>query len=413
MDYNEISQENTLFWIFRTFRRLWFLYEWLSSKKLNLPDLETGNFVPVINPELQFALPGKKVHRQRVLDNMPGTPGFCPLVRRTPLLEEYTGKNLKARAMAVIDRIPSDIISRTASFLLLKDSRASYAIENEVPPHKRIERWGQIIGQAGTNDLCIEELIRLQEILIGDSRFIKTGLRREGGFVGEHDRETGTPIPEHISASHRDLSDLLKGLTSYALRTRGNMDPVIAAAVLAFGFIYIHPFSDGNGRIHRYLIHHILAENGFNPPGLVFPVSAVILDRIQEYRKTLLGYSSRLLPLIQWEPTKDNNVVIKNETAAYYRFFDATPHAGFLYSCVERTIELDLPEEARFLQRYDSFKRSIEEIVEMPSRTVDLLFRFLKQNNGTLSKRAREKEFRKLTDGEQAAIEEIFKRIFE
>ncbi|MBN1365196.1 MAG: Fic family protein [Syntrophaceae bacterium] len=31
------------------------------------------------------------------------------------------------------------------------------------------------------------------------------------------------------------------------------MDPLITAAVLAFGFIYIRPFSDGNGRIHRYL----------------------------------------------------------------------------------------------------------------------------------------------------------------
>ncbi|MFC0220163.1 Fic family protein [Pseudochelatococcus lubricantis] len=29
-----------------------------------------------------------------------------------------------------------------------------------------------------------------------------------------------------------------------------------AAAVLAFGFVYIHPFEDGNGRLHRYLIRH-------------------------------------------------------------------------------------------------------------------------------------------------------------
>ena len=38
------------------------------------------------------------------------------------------------------------------------------------------------------------------------------------------------------------------------------LDAVIAAAILAFGFVYIHPFEDGNGRIHRYLIHHVLAR---------------------------------------------------------------------------------------------------------------------------------------------------------
>ena len=37
------------------------------------------------------------------------------------------------------------------------------------------------------------------------------------------------------------------------------LNPVIAAAVLAFGFVYIHPFVDGDGRIHRDLIHHVLA----------------------------------------------------------------------------------------------------------------------------------------------------------
>ncbi|HIP51694.1 MAG TPA: hypothetical protein EYG94_06355 [Campylobacterales bacterium] len=32
--------------------------------------------------------------------------------------------------------------------------------------------------------------------------------------------------------------------------------------MIAFSFVYIHPLEDGNGRIHRYLIHHVLAERG-------------------------------------------------------------------------------------------------------------------------------------------------------
>jgi Fic family protein len=39
------------------------------------------------------------------------------------------------------------------------------------------------------------------------------------------------------------------------------------AAATAFGFVYVHPFQDGNGRIHRCLVHHVLAERKFTPPG--------------------------------------------------------------------------------------------------------------------------------------------------
>src|ERR1035441_7001211 len=55
-------------------------------------------------------------------------------------------------------------------------------------------------------------------------------------------------------------------------------------------------FQDGNGRMHRCLIHHVLAERKFTPPGIVFPVSSVMLDRIDDYRSTL----RRALRLLNW-----------------------------------------------------------------------------------------------------------------
>ena len=220
------------------------------------------------------------------------------------------------------------------------------------------------------------------------------------------------PLPEHISARHEDLPSLIEGLVAFDRTAARHLDPVLAAAALAFGFVYIHPFEDGNGRLHRYLIHHVLAERGFNPPGMVFPVSAAILDRINDYRKILESYSARLLPLIEWEPTGKGNVRVLNDTGDYYRFFDATPHAEFLYECVERTIEVDLPAETGFLKGYDSFRRQVEDIVDMPDNTVDLLFRFLRQNDGTLSKRAREREFAELTEDEVARIEATYAEAF-
>jgi len=71
----------------------------------------------------------------------------------------------------------------------------------------------------------------------------------------------------------------------------------------------------------------------------------------------LESYSAPLLPLIDWQPTPDGNVEVLNDTATYYRFFDATAHAEFLYACVEQTIERDLPAEVRFLEAFDRFSR--------------------------------------------------------
>lgn len=395
-------------------RRIWFLYEWLMDRKLDVPDAGKVRYVNVVDPDQQFALnQGEPSPRHRVVNNLPGTPRFCPMTRRSPALDEAAAKNLDARARDHIGRVRPDLIARAAAFLLLNDSKSSFAIEGERPTGTRAVRWGQAIAEAGNTQLSLPEFDRLQRIVIGDARFVRLGLRLEGGFVGVHDRETGDPIPDHISARAEDLGDLVEGLVAFAVRTQsGGFDPVVAAAALAFGFVYIHPYEDGNGRLHRWLIHHALAAANYNPPGLVFPVSAAILRRLDEYRIVLETYSRPLLPQIEWRRTAKGNVEVLNDTAVYYRYFDATAHAEFLYSCVEQTIMEDLPKEVAFLEAFDLFSQAIQEIVDMPTDRVELLQKFLQQNEGRLSQRARSREFPALTDDEVLNIEEIYVETF-
>jgi len=393
-------------------RRIWFLYEWLLGRRLDLPDAISGSYEPVVDQDQQWATQGENSPRHRVRNNLPGTPEFCPLVFKTDKLVEFVAMDIATRAREVVANVPKDVLSRTAAFLLLKDSKSSYAIEGERPPYDRIQRWGRAIGEAGRRPVDLDELLRLQAMVIGDARFVRLGLREVGGFVGEHDRDSRLPIPDHISARSQDLRSLIDGMAEFDHGAARNLDPVIAAAVLSFGFVYAHPFEDGNGRIHRYLMHHVLAQRGFNPAGVVFPISASILARIDEYRAVLEDYSARLLPTVEWEPTADGNVNVLNDTADFYRFFDATPHAEFLYSCVKQTVEEDLPRETEFLRCYDEFRARVEAMVDMPDRTIDLLFRFLHQSEGRLSKRARSREFEKLTDAEVAALETAYSECF-
>jgi hypothetical protein len=296
--------------------------------------------------------------------------------------------------------------------MLLADSRASFEIEGERPPRNRLERWGRAVLQAGKHPLTLEEILRLQRILIEDTRFVQQGLRPDGVFVGERDHH-GDPLPEFIGARSEDLQDLMNGLLAANERMRDDgVDAVLKAAATAFGFVYVHPFQDGNGRMHRCLIHHVLAERKFTPPGMVFPVSSVMLDRIDEYRTILQSHSGPLMRYVEWRPTPARNVEVLNDTADLYRYYDATEAAEFLYACVRRTVEQDLPREIDYLARHDEAMSRIMEAVEMPDRLAENLIMFIRQNNGTIPKKRRTGEFKALSDREVQTIESIVNDAF-
>ena len=392
-------------------RRVWFLFEWLTGGQLDLPDATSGPYAPILDPAQQYATGGETVTRHRVRNNLPGTPAFCPLVRRTERLEALLGNDLGGEARVLVQRTAHDLIARAAAFLLLQDSKASYVIEGERPPQDRIQRWAQAIGEAGQAPLAGEELLGLQRLVIGDVRFTHMGWRTEGGFVGGRDRDTNAPLPDHASARAEDLAELMEGLIAYSGRSEAGsapVDPVVAAAAIAFGFVFIHPFEDGNGRIHRWMVHHVLGRRGFNPPGVVFPVSAVFLQRIDTYRAVLEHYSRPRLALTDWETTPELNVRALNDTGDYFRYFDATAQAEFLAECVVETVRNILPREIDYLRRYDAARARIGTFVEMPDAKFDLMMGFLRQNGGRFSRRAREHEFAALADEEAAAIEAAY-----
>ena len=194
-------------------RKIWFLYEWLMDKPLQVPDLKEGNYIPLVDESLQYAIEkGVNSIRYRIRNNLPGTVDFCPMINKTNKLENYLKEDLSKKTAGIVHGVHNDILLRTSAFLLLRDSKASFNIEGETPSSTRASRWGRVIGQAGTKPLSKDELLRLQQIVIENQRFTKMGFRTEGGFVGEHDRITGEPIPNHISARWQDLDILIKGL---------------------------------------------------------------------------------------------------------------------------------------------------------------------------------------------------------
>jgi hypothetical protein len=394
-------------------RRAWYFYEALTGRTLDVADASNAPAIDLLEPKTYFTGKPRLSKRHRVCDNLLGTGRLCPMIRRTRALTGFVGLGLSAKAKETVGRTGAHLIARAASFMLLADSRASFEIEGERPPRNRLERWGRAVLQAGKNPLTLDEVIRLQSVLIEDTRFVRTGFRTDGVFLGERDH-SGDPLPEFIGARPDDLDDLMGGWLEANDRMRDDgIDPVLKATATAFGFVYIHPFQDGNGRMHRCLINHVLAERRFTPPGMVFPVSSVMLDRIDDYRKALQTHSAPLMPFIEWRPTAGRNVEVLNETADLYRYFDCTEEAEFLYACVRRTVEQDLPREIDYLRGNDEAIRRIMDVIEMPDRVAENLVMFIRHNNGRLPKRRREGEFKTLCEDEVKLIEEIVNDAFE
>jgi len=182
------------------------------------------------------------------------------------------------------------------------------------------------------------------------------------------------------------------------------VDPVVAATAAAFGFVFIHPFDDGNGRIHRFLVHHILSKLGFTPPGILFPVSAAMLRDRLAYDQVLERFSGSIMPFIRYDLDPEHGMTVQNDTAHLYCYFDATAQAEYLYRCIEETVHRDLRDEIRFLAVFDTALRATLNIVDMPNRRASLLVRLILQNKGKLSKEKRA-TFSEISDQEIDRIE--------
>ena len=180
--------------------------------------------------------------------------------------------------------------------------------------------------------------------------------------------------------------------------------PVCTATVAGFGFVFLHPFVDGNGRIHRFLIHNGLAKTGFSPPGMIFPVSAAMLRDMAAYDRALEVFSRAIAPLVAYQMDAEQHLTVLNQTADLYRFFDATRQTEYLFACIEDTIQRDLQQELSFLRFFDAAMRSVRGIVDMPNQRAALLIKLIHQNKGKLSK-AKRASFAELHDDEITRIE--------
>jgi Fic family protein len=302
---------------------------------------------------------------------------------------------------------PVHVLKRALAYLYTKETKSSFEIEQVNPTSTRTDRFVELLQTAALEDFCRRErLIEVQNRIV-DTRFCDTDYRSSQNYVGETVAWQKERI-HFVCPKPEDLGNLMDGLIgAHDRMNTGGASAVIHAAVIAYGFVFLHPFKDGNGRIHRFLIHNILARRGFTPEGVMFPISAAMLKHAADYDASLEAFSRQLMPWVDYTLDENGHMTVHNETALWYRFIDMTPQAEALFRFIEQTIDTELSGELAFLANYDKTKRAIQEIVDMPDRQVDLFIRFCLQNKGRLTAQRRESHFDMLTDEEVALIEQV------
>lgn len=392
-------------------RQLWFLYEWFTELRLDLPDVQPLKYEPLADPARYFTLPGERSQRHAILNNLLGTPAWSPIVRKTPHLLEFSAKQLADRARGILAAYDPSLLLRAVRYLYTRETKTSFALENKEIRGQREERFVALLQHLRDfRALDPQMLVEVQNLIVEDEHR-ESGYRGEQNFIGRTIR--GSERVYYIPPHPADVATMMRGLelltAQLSRRVPGGasypVPPVIAAALVAFSFVYIHPFEDGNGRLHRFLIHFMLARLGFTPNDIIFPISAAILTDRAGYDALLQAVDHTLMPNLTYDFAEDRTIRVRGNDAHLYAYLDLTPHAEALYRWTEQTIDTELVVELDFLRGYDRALRRMRLILELPDRLEDLFITFCHGNGFQLSQTKRKSYFPDLSDEQIAALE--------
>lgn len=395
-------------------RRLWFLFEFLTKTRLNLQDVQSGNYIQLLNPKLQLAFSPSdsvRVRRYRIENNLPGTSQFCPMILLPNKGLQAQCEQLKERAEDLIQKFPNDLIIRSIQYLYIKETKSSYAIERETPGQKRQDAFITTLRTMAGISLNKDSFVELQNQIV-DYRYAQNSWRTTQNYVGQ----TLTPMEERvhfISPKPEDIGELMDSyLKVVDLWLKSDIDAVTIAAVLSFAFVFLHPFDDGNGRIHRFLIHYFLKRKSFLQPEIVLPISAVLLKDVALYDRLLEYFSRYLMPHLKYNMNAQGEISVLSDSVDFYRYIDFTWIVQQFQEIVKRTIDTEWKAELNYLYSYDQIRRGMREIVDLPEVRANRLILFVQQNGGTLSARKRS-FFAELTDEEISRLEGVIRKYSE
>ena len=389
-------------------RRLWYICENIAGHQLPLPDAAQNiPYEHLLPPERYFTGPEEMSRRHRVRMNLLGTPKLSALISR----QGWTDDSLLNEQ--IVERMHDQMvdfsvaeIARAAQYLLTTETRSSYEIEHERPAPDRILRFVKVLEQAGQRPLDEEFLFDIHRIALGTGRPDPSigAYRYLQNWLGRGDLiHLLPPAPEAVP----EMMDEWFAMRERIMRT--DAPALVKLNAIAHSFIYIHPFMDGNGRLSRFIMQDILANEGLKLQGIILPISAGLLVNLESYVGTLDALSRRLLSATQYHRRDLASEPELDEAHAHlFAHLDFTDLQGEVNKSAARVLDGLMRDEVNHLIRRDRLKEQMNLELDLSNRDLELLIAVMYENRGRVSKRKRTSVFQHLTDEDIALAESIY-----
>src|SRR5690606_17778647 len=142
-------------------RKLCHLWEGLHRERLPALDEPgvTAAYAPLFHPRDYLVGTVRRDARWRIEFNGLGNWSFCPVVRRTPALEQLLERDILAQAQAFAERIGGAMLERALSWAYLSETEGSFAIEGETPSHDKAALFASLLKRAHEQRPLTEELL--------------------------------------------------------------------------------------------------------------------------------------------------------------------------------------------------------------------------------------------------------------
>ncbi len=380
-------------------RKVCFLWEHFNNQQLDYADNPRGAAVTLFDPTQYVTGPNVRNNRWRVDFNGLGTLEYCATVERTPELQALISFDILKQSKAFIDSLPKETMDRAISWAYLSETENSFAIEKEAPDLQKSERFVQLLRQAHERQPLTEDyLVALQNSAISNPLDRSVAFRHEQNYLSNALR--GAAGVTYVPPDPALCRDLMEQLMEFANTAPEQIDPLVAAGIAAFGFVFLHPFMDGNGRLSRFLIHQALCRSGALQHGLLLPVSVAMKRDEQGYLEALQGFSkpARAFWNVGWLDGEHMSFDFTGHPSIY-RYWDATECVTFTLEMAKRALEVELREETIFLQRFDALVKIVNDNYDVRGNVLNRLVMQCLDQQGVVSK-GRRKQYLGLVEPE-------------
>ena len=375
----------------RYVRVLAHLWEAFTGQLLVDRPLVAGGYVDVFDPDRYITGPAQRDARWRVSFNGLGTVRYCATVERTPAIVQGMASDVLGRTAAFLDSLGPDMLDRALSWAYLHETEDSYAIEHEKPSEDKARAFVQLLKMAHDGRLLTEDyLAELQSTTVTNPLDKAVQFRIEQNWLRGPGR--GASGVTYVPPWPELLLDLMLEWMRFANEAPRHIDPIVAASLASFGFVFLHPFMDGNGRLSRFLFHQALCTSRRLPKGQLLPVSVAMKRHEAQYLAALQSYSRPARERVQvtWIDEGEYRFEFKGD-AAIFRFWDATRCVEFGFQMAEQALDVELKQETVFLAQFDEVTRRVNAQIDIRNNDLATLAIICLDNAGVISAKKRKR----------------------